>query len=289
MNKFSVVSQRVNSMFQSKRWQQFLDHPAFLINLKSRPERLQSAMTQLNRAGFTHIEPQEAVDAQSAPMAKMFEQHGIQAFDESNEAYTHLSKFPGHQGCILSHLAILKQIIDRNISISHVFEDDIIFHSRWEELAPKFLAKTPNRWDIIYLGSQIEFRIMQAWPPRIQRRLMRLGLPKTLPPWPSRSFGDILSPPLYCTHAFTIKLGAAKSLYQWMTTQKNGAYAIDCMFIDGMRKKPHLSRYPLNWFAWNATRFPPGENQISSSAEFKLRNCGLVFQCEDFGSDIREP
>jgi len=276
-------------MSQSKRWLHFLDHPAFLINLKSRPERLRSALAQLKQAGFTHIEPQEAVDAQSAPMAKMFEQHGIHAFDESNQSYTFLRKHPGQQGCMLSHLAILKQIIERNISISHVFEDDIIFHSRWEELAPKFLAKTPNHCDIMYLGSQIEFRMMEQWPPRIQRRLSRLGLPNTLPPWPSRSLGDILSPPLYCTHAFTIELEAAKSLYQWMTTQVNGVYAIDCMFIDGMLGKPHLSRYPLNWFAWNATRFPPCKDQISSSAAFRDRNCGLVFQCEDFGSDIWEP
>jgi GR25 family glycosyltransferase involved in LPS biosynthesis len=276
-------------MFTADKWRNFLSQPAFVINLKSRPERLDSALQQLQGAGFIHIEPHEAVDARIAPMAEMFRRHGIFSFDESNPTYPLLSKYPGTQGCILSHLAILEQIIERRISVAHIFEDDIVFHSRWSDLAPKFLIKTPKHWDIIYLGSQIEFRRMEKWPPPIQRRLGRLGLPRTPLPWPSRTLGDILSPPLFCTHAFTIKLEAAKSLYKWMTTQVNGVYAIDCMFIDGMLGKPHLSRYPLNWFAWNATRFPPREDQISSSAAFRDRNCGLVFQSEDFGSDIREP
>jgi hypothetical protein len=167
---------------RSGRWQKFLAQPAFVINLKSRPERLRSAVAQLGEAGFTNVERFEAVDASKAPMADIFRQHGIFAFDESNPGYPLLSKYPGTQGCILSHLAVLKQIIDRNIAEAHIFEDDITFHSGWLRLAPHYFAKTPRDWDIIYLGSQIEFGKLHRWPPRTQRALYKLGLPATALP-----------------------------------------------------------------------------------------------------------
>jgi hypothetical protein len=74
----------------------------------------------------------------------MFYKHGIHAFDESNPINPQLSKYPGHQGCILSHLAVLQQIIDRSIGGAHIFEDDIAFHSRWLRLAPRYFAKIPR-------------------------------------------------------------------------------------------------------------------------------------------------
>ena len=58
----------------------------------------------------------------------------------------------GNLGCFLSHLAILRRIEREHINSTLVLEDDIIFSSNFEPMFHKYWERTPECWDLIYLG-----------------------------------------------------------------------------------------------------------------------------------------
>jgi GR25 family glycosyltransferase involved in LPS biosynthesis len=144
---------------------------------------------------------------------------------------------------------IWKEMIDNNIPYMTIFEDDILFHHLWDTLAPSYFKKTPTDYDILYIGSQIQ----------------------------GESKYHIDQVPVYCTHAYIITLEGAKKLYDLIINEPNGMYTIDGMLIDLM----HAKRF--KWYIWNGSFYPPEKKMAEG---WNIRNNGLVYQDENFGTDI---
>jgi len=265
-------------------WREFLACPAYLINLNSRPERLRSSLRALEQAGFSRVRRWQAVDAVAEDLDPLVAHHGL---GSSLDVDRFLQR-QGAQACLLSHLAVLEDAIRCGHDIVHVFEDDIHFPSYWATHAEAFYQATPRDWNLLYMGSQIEFNHL---PPVNSVRILA-KFHRTFPALPVFSrprwlTSDVLRLPVFCSHAYTLTRQGALALYGWLKGQKH-RYGYDFMLYDGMRSHPRVSPLPLSWYAWNSRRLFPSDEERGRSIHWIRRNTGLVFQLEEFGSDIAE-
>ncbi|MDM8554710.1 glycosyltransferase family 25 protein [Desulfococcaceae bacterium HSG7] len=107
----------------------------YVINLPERTDRFREVTAALERIGmplspgkvevFPALRPKEAAGFSSA----------------------------GIRGCFLSHLAILKQALDLELSNVLIFEDDVEFASAFTRIWPSILTQlTSQPWSFAYLG-----------------------------------------------------------------------------------------------------------------------------------------
>lgn len=238
-----------------------LQAPCRVINLDRNPERWEKGLTRIQEAGFQNIQRMAAVDAKDpTQLQEVWNMLGNPSFAKWD---TEFVKYPGKQGCFLSHLKIWKEMIDQKIPYMVVLEDDVLFHPLWKKIASEYFQNTPKDYDIFYMGAQFEFQ----------------------------SNFHIDSGPVFCTHAMVLTYTGVKKLWDMIFTLPMGVYTIDCMIIDMMKHKlmhPESMRsYPFTWYVWNGRSFYPTELQEMPKGWTK-RNCGLVFQDESFGSEVRE-
>jgi len=184
-----------------------LQAPTFIINLERSPERLKKSKQYITNAGFQKIIPWKATDAKKEDLKNVWmellgEEPNISPF------FKDFQIFPYSVGCLLSHLRLWKYIIQENIELAVVFEDDVLFHSDWDKLAPKFWAETPTDFDILYLGSNPEANYNGV------KLIDRI--------------------PVMCTHAYVLTTNGALRLLQSITTHSLGYYALDGMLFDIM-------------------------------------------------------
>jgi GR25 family glycosyltransferase involved in LPS biosynthesis len=240
----------------SVTWDTVLTAPAFILNLERRPDRWDAAVANVERAGFRDIQRYAAVDARdSATCATAYAALGSPKRHPSfNRDF---DRFPGTWGVFLSQVSLWKKIVDENIPIATIFEDDVVFHTQWDTLAPTYYAHTPMDWDVLFLGSQLEFA--SKYP--IDRG------------------------PVFCLHAYTVTQSGAKKLLDYVTSPyPGGIYTIDTMLKVAMEQcRPP----PFQWYVWNGTFFPCPLRE-AQSVHWKKRNSGLVYQDERLGTDIRE-
>jgi len=266
-------------------WQELLNGPAFVINLDRRPERWLSSSDQLKSAGFSAIHRWPAFDGTTGNVAESMKSFGI---DKLADIDNFLS-LPGAQGCAVSQFKLLQHILDKGYAFASIFEDDIKFSSRWHQLAPAYMRATPRNFDLLYMGSQIQYGSLNRWHPTRRlhqsRRLTRLS--QKAWPWPSRVLGDVLQRPVYCLHAITITRRGCQELLKFLTTQSIGVYIPDCMIHDAMAGQQHVSGFPLRWYAWNAGRLLSSVSERGTNPHWIKRNCGLVYQEEAFGTDVQ--
>lgn len=227
----------------------------FVVNMDRSADRLEITLNRIKEAGFTNVERFKAVDASVDSLEDNWALHGN---PKKNITDREFFEYKGKQGCMLSHLNLYKKIIQNQIPLTIVFEDDVQFHKNWETLAPIYWNATPKDWDILYMGSQIDF-IME---------------------------GHILMTPVFCTHAYIITLDGAKKIYDFLINNENGVSTIDCMLIDHMKDVVFRNKKPIfKWYAWNATMFVDTDAIMDKG--WTKRNTGLVFQDESFGSFVR--
>jgi GR25 family glycosyltransferase involved in LPS biosynthesis len=230
--------------------------PTFVINLDRCQERYYITSERIQKAGFTNIHRYRAVDAKNpAELSATWESHGNPKFDP---ARTEFVKWKGEQGCALSHLNIWRTIVNEKIPKAVVFEDDVFFHKDWDKLHTPFWSATPNDYDILYLGSQLEI--------------------------PSNS--AICRVPVYCTHAYVITCEGAAKLYNHVLTGfPQGLCAIDSLLLETMYKSLGGQAPVFNWYVWNGTHIPDPAAVVDP--EWAKRNRGLVFQDPVFGTDVK--
>lgn len=230
----------------------------FIINLDRCPERLAFSKKNIENAGFKSemIHRFKAIDAKSDDLVGAWAKHGSPKFDKGD---TEFESYSGKQGCMLSHLDLWKFMIDSNIKIATVFEDDVCFHKDWARLSKAYLEITPNNFDLLYLGGQIDYMMS----------------------------GNVLMTPTFCTHAYVITLEGAKKLYKLLIECPKGVRTIDCMLLDLMKQVVfyNVEPVPFVWYTWNATMFP--DPIAVADPDWAKRNHGLVFQDARFESDVR--
>ena len=241
-------------------FEELLEAPCRVINLDRNPERWSVVEKRIREAGFTNIQRVSAVDAKDpSQLEKGWNTLGNPSFADWDKEFV---SYPGKQGCFLSHFMIWKEVLEKKIPYMVVLEDDVLFHPKWKELGPLYFEKTPMDLDVLYLGAQFEF--------------------------PSKYHVD--SGPVFCTHAMVITYAGVKKLWDMLLSHSIGVYTIDCMIIDMMKHKlmnpDQMNKHPFVWYVWNGQTFYPSELQNMPKGWTK-RNCGLVFQDESFGSEVR--
>jgi hypothetical protein len=183
----------------------------------------------------------------------------------------------GQKGCTFSHLKLYKYIIENQIQVCTIFEDDVHFHPQWKDLAPKYFQNTPNNFDIIFMGNQVEH------PDKIPR---------------------INTKPCYCLHAYIITLEGAKKLLSYLlnwdywspdiskymghTRPITGLVITDVMIknIQQRMNNGTLSK-KIYWYCWNGTYNECEFNKLPLKG-INVRNTGLVFQSNHFYSLLRQ-
>jgi GR25 family glycosyltransferase involved in LPS biosynthesis len=266
-------------------WQDLLNTPTFLINLDRRPDRWESSRRQLEGAGFTDTRRWSAFDGATGNVRESLKPFGIQQLLDREE----FLQLPGAQGCAVTQLTLLQHIIDQGYPRACIFEDDIRFSRRWHQLGPAFLKQTPRHFDLLFLGSQIQYDFLPRLHParRLNRSRQLTRLSQSVWPWPSHRLGDVLRGPLYCLHAFVITRQGCQKLLRFLTTQSAGFYMPDCMMHDAMAGRPHVSTFPLRWYAWSGHRIASLVEERGTNPHWIRRNCGLVYQEESFGTDVQ--
>lgn len=118
----------------------------YLINLDSRPDRLETVHTLLSKYNikYTRIS-------------------GVYLKDKYTDSagYNNTSSL-GHLGCILSHLKCLQDSLDNNLNRVLVLEDDITFiedHINQINFETLYNGIQDINWDLFYLGATFDSKL----------------------------------------------------------------------------------------------------------------------------------
>lgn len=229
----------------SNTWQDILDSKCYLLNMDVAIDRMRMSSQRIFDAGFTNLTRFRGLDGKKDDIVKEWEKHGS---PKLGNRFADFLTNKGIQACALGHYGIWKDIIDNNVPIATIFEDDVQFHKYWDILAKEYWNITNKDFDVLYLGSQIE----------------------------EMNGGNVITSPVYCTHAYIITLEGAKKLYKMCLI--DGTYNIDILLINYMYEKK------FTWYVWKATQFH--DDNRSKDKEWEKRNWGLVFQDYHFGTCI---
>jgi hypothetical protein len=238
-------------------WNEILAGDVYVVNMERSGERWRQTRERVVAAGFSEARVRRlvAVDA-SQPDAledawnTLFPMRPTLDLVKDPE----FRQYVGKQGCFLSHVKLWKWMVETGTPWVTLFEDDVLFHPDWAKLAPKYYARTPGDWELIYLGSQMDFK--STYP--IDRGAV------------------------YCTHAMLLSLTAATRLYAMVCSAGARLYTIDNLFHDLQAS----GDFPVSYYIWNGQCFPTALAKMGKGWE--RRNHGLVFQDESMGSYIKD-
>jgi hypothetical protein len=106
----------------------------FCINLRRRPDRWDRMLRQFRRHDIRDVIRHEAVDgSELTPPSE---------WKHSRGAY----------GCLLSHLAVVRQAQKNALPAVLIFEDDVVFHDEFQRRFDECAAQVPEDWDAIFMG-----------------------------------------------------------------------------------------------------------------------------------------
>ena len=117
--------------------------PAFVINLDRDIERLQDISSALTRLGV----PYERIPAINAKDRMTLIRRVIRR--DFHFAPANRPMKAGEIGCYLSHVAALKRIVRKNLSMAIIFEDDAAFDERFPQFYKHDLARFLTKSDIV--------------------------------------------------------------------------------------------------------------------------------------------
>lgn len=112
----------------------------YVINLKKRKDRLKQVTEELNKH---NIDFQIFQGVEGNPGIPLKNDHP-------------LKNKPGHVGCVLSHVAILKEAKKLNLKNVLILEDDVIFYENYLSNFKLALTVLPNDWEMLYLSGNTE-------------------------------------------------------------------------------------------------------------------------------------
>jgi len=238
-----------------RSWESLLHGPSYLINLDARRDRLAASLEELKNAAFTDVQRFAAIDARDAlALERAWAPYGTPRFAAWDGAIAYV---PGKQGCFLSHLAVWQDIIDRDLPHACIFEDDVIFHHHWAQIAPTAFAFTPQDYDVLYMGS-----LSMAQGTGLVRRVLVYGM-----------------------HAYVVTGEGARKLRSQILADPEGIGSIDVMLWRLQEQAiAQSSPEPLSWYVWDGTVFHGHRYRLHPD---RLQSdMGLIFQDGNLGTDI---
>ena len=105
------------------------------INLDRRPERWKQSRQEFARHGIDLVRRFPALD-------------GKALYVPSHWAFT-----PGAFGCLISHLEVVRDARERNLSTVLIFEDDVALAADFHEKFACCIGQVPSDWDMLYFGA----------------------------------------------------------------------------------------------------------------------------------------
>lgn len=236
------MQQTIQQIPLPSKWEELQKCPVLVINLERCPERYTAAHEALKTNGFKNIIKFVAVDGQDPDMPKEWEAFGNPPLIEPE-----FKERPAKQGCALSHLkAWLWAATKSDAPAVTIVEDDILFDSRFRDVAPVLYSETPKDIGMLFYGGQYA--------------------PTT---------NAIQAAPVICMHAYTITKQAAVQLLVTFL-HCGGMATIDLMVFNMMTQ----GVFPVQWRVWSNL----GDKQgVPPNA---IRDSGFVFQNKDYPSTI---
>jgi len=229
-----------------EHWDEIQDAPAFLISVDN--SRYDICKGRIARAGYKDIRRFPGVDRSSR--AELEQNWARHPFPKHREI------FGEHPAAVmLAHLNLWKHIVEDNIPFCTIFEDDTLFHSQWDELAPRYYQHTPKHTDMVFMGHHCG----NAYPNM-----------------------HIAQLPVYCLNAYILTLDGATKLYQMITQYPiDENFGVIDMMLANIQTGILLSKtnpYNYIWYAWNTQMFPDLSNDRYKHPEALQKDMGLVFQ-----------
>lgn len=233
-----------------EHWGDVITAPTFIISMDR--DRYDICARRARRAGFTNISMFHGVDRE------------IQEELEENWA---LHPFPSHRkifgqhpaAVMLAHLNLWKHMLDNQIPYCTIFEDDMLFHTYWESLAPRYYDYTPKTTDMIFMGHHCGNL------------------------YPSTHISQV---PVYCLNAYVITLDGVRKIYEMITQYPHEEnFGVIDMMIVHLQTDIIMTRqnpYQYEWYAWNSEMFPDPANEPYKNQDALEKDMGLVFQQHPF-------
>jgi GR25 family glycosyltransferase involved in LPS biosynthesis len=238
--------------------EQVLKNPTFVIHIEElSPERKPFFMNMLNCAGYKDIHIFKGVNGNNnKEVEELKDMFNIAKFDNSMNG--------GQVGCLLSHLKLLKHIVDNEIKEANIFEDDIFFIKNWQTLSEEYYNNTPKDYDVLFIGCE-------------------LYRPENIP--------KISNASCLCTHAYIVTYDGAKKLLNSLLNydKGNGLYNIDNMIStiqDCIKNGSLKNDNNIKWYCWNGVSYQGIFNKLPFVGSNR-RNCGLVFQNTRFKTIVK--
>lgn len=125
----------------------------FLINLLRRPERRERMLRSLYEQEIS-CRVLDAVDGRALNSSDI-KRLGVNLLPGFYDPFSGRTLTKGEVGCFLSHFKIWKEIVDRELEVTLVFEDDVRFESYFKRKMIRLLddIRTAKlEWDLIYIG-----------------------------------------------------------------------------------------------------------------------------------------
>lgn len=223
---------------------QVLDR-AVVISLNRHLHRYEETKSLMEKAGFTNIRRFEAVD-------------GFFTDDQFFESLNIYSGTPGQKGCAASHLLVWEDFLAHSdMDYLFVAEDDMLPHSDFADIFPRYWKLTPKPFDIVFVGNQMKCKSLRTF---------------------------VLPKPSSCTHAYIIsKEGARKllDLYRLIPKDAVKRHVIDIFMFKLMNKKL------INYYCYNGSLFKDLKN-LENGNVFLGRDTGICFQNKKLGSSIHQ-
>lgn len=121
----------------------FADH-AFVICLKRAPERRATFERSAAAVGLQDWSVFDAIDGRENAHRMPPRSSGGRGLGGQLTL--------GELGCFLSHVAVVREAVTRNLDTVAVFEDDVVFAREAAESWAKFRATVPAGWRVLHLG-----------------------------------------------------------------------------------------------------------------------------------------
>lgn len=223
-----------------------LKAPVFIISRDQ--ERYNICRNRVRRAGFTgHILQAPGVDRENQ--------------DEIDREWARHPFLPNHKpfgqhpaAVMLAHLNLWKHITELNILYVTIFEDDMLFHTEWETLAPQYYQHTPKNTDMIFMGHHCGNVHPEA---------------------------HIIETPVYCLNAYIITCDGVRKLYEMITKYPYEDFGVIDMMLVRLQHDILINRrnpYKYHWYVWNSQMYPDNISEKYKNRDALTKDMGLVFQ-----------
>lgn len=227
-------------------WKEILQAPVFIISQEN--ERFSVCKSRAERAGFLGNKISRSYGINRDNQEEIDKEWNEHPFLPSNRPF---GKHPA--AVMLAHLRVWKNILEKNIPYAVIFEDDMLFHTSWDSLAPLYYKATPKGCDMIFMGHHCG----------------NVDL-----------YSPVVMAPVYCLNAYILTYNGAKKLYKMITQYPYEDFGVVDMMLVRLQGEVLRSKNPYNymWYAWNSQMFPDPSNERYKHPESLKKDMGLVFQ-----------